>query len=81
VLTDIVMPGMSGRELGARIARAHPTIRVLYTSGYSSEIDTGGDAGGVPEHFIGKPYSRAELTRRVRELLDSPLGLNGSRAG
>jgi two-component system, cell cycle sensor histidine kinase and response regulator CckA len=81
VLTDIVMPGMSGRELGARIARAHPTIRVLYTSGYSSEIDRGGDAGGVPEHFIGKPYSRAELTRRVRELLDSPLGLNGSRAG
>jgi PAS domain S-box-containing protein len=71
VLTDMVMPGMSGRELGARIARSYPSIRILYTSGYSSEMGTGGESGRVPEHFIGKPYSRAELTRRVRELLDS----------
>ena len=78
VLTDMVMRGMSGRELGARIARTYPSIRILYTSGYSSDI--GGDPGGVPEHFIGKPYSRAELTQRVRELLDSPLGLNRSGA-
>jgi CheY-like chemotaxis protein len=71
VLTDIVMPGMNGRELGARIAEAYPSIRVLYTSGYSDHAGVGSEGTPRAEHFIGKPYSRTELTRRVRDLLDS----------
>ncbi len=75
LVTDVVMPGMSGRELADVLQRERPAIRVLFVSGYT---------GGAIEHhgvieaglsFLQKPYDRAELARHVRALLDaaSPL--------
>jgi len=69
VLTDVVMPGMSGRELGARLGDLLPGTPVLYTSGYTdSEISRRGllDPG---THFLQKPFSPDVLIRRVAELL------------
>ena len=71
LVTDVVMPGMSGPELATRLKPVRPSCKVLYMSGYS------GDAiarRGVLEARIGylaKPFSAAELSSKVREVLDS----------
>jgi two-component system, cell cycle sensor histidine kinase and response regulator CckA len=69
LLTDVVMPGMSGPDL-ARVATAErPKLRVLFTSGYTNEPDellADNDAG-----FIGKPFLPRALVAKVREVLDA----------
>jgi CheY-like chemotaxis protein len=71
MVTDVVMPGMSGRELGDRLARLRPGIPVLYTSGFTDEdvIRRGMLEEGRP--FLQKPFKPHELVRAVREALDS----------
>src|SRR5262249_22999984 len=72
LLTDIVMPEMSGPQLAARILEARPTTKVLYMSGYSEEKATAGiDTSGAKElELISKPFKRRVLLRRMRDLLD-----------
>ncbi len=77
VLTDVVMPGLSGRDLAAKLAQLHPAIKVLYMSGYTSDIIT---SHGMLEEglvLIEKPFSPEELAQKVREVLGppKPLGL------
>jgi len=70
LLTDVVMPGMGGLQLAERLAAIRPRMKVLYMSGYA---DSAVVRQGVLEHgmhFIGKPFSSAELTRKVRQVLD-----------
>ena len=71
MLTDVVMPGMTGRELAERLGGIRSGMKVLFTSGYTDHaiVHHGVLAEGTP--FIGKPFSVAELTRKVREVLDS----------
>jgi two-component system, cell cycle sensor histidine kinase and response regulator CckA len=71
VITDVVMPGMSGRELGDRAARLRPGIPVLYTSGFTDEdlMRRGLLEEGRP--FLQKPFTPHELARAVREALDA----------
>jgi CheY-like chemotaxis protein len=71
LLTDVVMPGMSGVDLASRALRERPTLRVLYTSGYAENeaLRRGIADGRMP--FLAKPYSVIELTRRIREVLDA----------
>jgi len=64
LLTDVTMPEMSGRDLGARIAVSHPGIRVIYMSGYSSDIREKDFA------FLQKPFTMQQLSKTVREVLD-----------
>jgi PAS domain S-box-containing protein len=69
VLTDVVMPGMTGAELYREIAPLHPGLRVLFTSGYAADAL---DRYGIEEIdglFIEKPYSPDELAKKVREAL------------
>ncbi len=69
LLTDMVMPGISGRELASRILISRPGIRVLYMSGYTENVMT---SGGMLEHglaFLQKPFSPAVLIRKIREIL------------
>jgi PAS domain S-box-containing protein len=70
LLTDVVLPGMSGRELATRIAAAHPEVKALYTSGYTDDAILRLQVLDQITHFVGKPYTAAELTRKVREALD-----------
>ena len=70
VITDVVMPGMSGRDLGDRLAHLRPGIPVVYTSGFSDEdvIRRGMLEEGRP--FLQKPFTPNDLARAVRQALD-----------
>jgi signal transduction histidine kinase/ActR/RegA family two-component response regulator len=69
LLSDVVMPGMSGPELADRLRAAQPHTRVLHMSGYTSGIDVPGGPEGTLD-LIEKPFTAAELLTRVRSLLD-----------
>ena len=73
VLTDVAMPGLDGRQLGETIARCWPTVRVLYMSGFPQKriMDETGFDPTWP--FIQKPFTKEQLTRKVRELLAKPI--------
>jgi CheY-like chemotaxis protein len=71
VFTDVVMPGMNGRELAARLSVLRPSMRVLYTSGYTEDAILRHGVLDDPSRFLSKPYTPAVLRRRIREALDS----------
>ncbi|NLH48919.1 MAG: response regulator [Myxococcales bacterium] len=69
LLTDVVMPGMNGKQLAERLRRTHPETKVIFTSGYTENTIT---HQGVIEpglHFIGKPYTPQVLAKIVHEVL------------
>src|SRR5580698_1681437 len=69
VITDVVMPGMSGRELVKHLAQSRPETKVLYLSGYTEDaiISDGSIESGTA--FLQKPFSLQSLSRKVREVL------------
>ena len=71
LLTDVIMPGMNGRELAEKVRPAYPDVKVIFTSGYTREII--GSQGILAEgtDFIAKPYTPAALAKKIREVLDS----------
>ena len=70
LLTDVVMPGMNGRELAERIAEKCPGLRALYMSGYTEDavIHRGVLEEGM--HFLQKPFSVKELAGKIREVME-----------
>jgi two-component system, cell cycle sensor histidine kinase and response regulator CckA len=70
LLTDVVMPGISGRELAKRLTARHPNLRVLYMSGYTYNVIA--EDGTLEEgiSFLQKPFTPQVLTQKVRETLD-----------
>ena len=72
ILTDVIMPHMSGRELVDRLSTLRPDLKVLFASGYTSDaLEHHGVRGDGP-HFIAKPFNVSEIRRKVREVLDAP---------
>jgi len=71
VLSDVVMPVLNGRELSERLAVDHPEIRVLFMSGYTDDdiVRRGLLQPGAP--FLQKPFVAADLSRKVRDVLDT----------
>ena len=72
LVTDVVMPGMNGREVAQRLAGTRAGIKVLYLSGYTDDaiVHHGVLEPGVA--FLQKPFTPAVLGRKVREVLDRP---------
>ncbi len=70
LLTDVVMPEMSGRELADRVAGVCPGLRTLFMSGYAGDIVADRGVANFAVDFIQKPFSMDALGRKVREVLD-----------
>ncbi|MGH9499875.1 MAG: PAS domain S-box protein [Terriglobales bacterium] len=71
LITDVVMPGMSGRELSARLCATHPQTKVLYLSGYTEDAIVHEGVLEAGTAFLQKPFTLQMLSRKVREVLGS----------
>jgi len=71
LITDVVMPGMNGPELARMLQQAHPDTQVLYISGYTDHAVLKNGKLDRDAAFLQKPYTRHELSRKVRELLNA----------
>jgi two-component system cell cycle sensor histidine kinase/response regulator CckA len=72
LLTDVVLPGITGRELAARVTQGHPHVPVLFMSGYTDEMRS---TEGVLEsgvQLLEKPFTAQALLTKIRQRLDSP---------
>jgi CheY-like chemotaxis protein len=70
LITDMVMPGMSGLELARSLSRTRPGLKALYTSGYTDAMLH----QGILEEgtfFLAKPFTREALTQKVRAMLEA----------
>jgi DNA-binding NtrC family response regulator len=72
LLTDVLLPGgMSGKVIADRVIKRSPGTKVLFVSGFSEPPSAFGHASGNGAELLPKPYSRDDLARKVREVLDS----------
>jgi two-component system, cell cycle sensor histidine kinase and response regulator CckA len=67
LLTDVVLPGETGRALACRLRQQCPRLKILLVTGYAEQM---GRREAEPEEFLAKPFSTQALLRRVRQLLD-----------
>ena len=77
VITDMMMPGMSGAELAKIVKTKQPDTLIILASGYSEEIARKELAGSSDFFFIGKPYSLSNLGQKVMEVLAERKEKNG----
>jgi CheY-like chemotaxis protein len=69
LVTDVIMPGMSGPQLSIKLAEQRPGIRVLFLSGYTEETVVRNGAHPTELPFLQKPFTPTELVQKVREVL------------
>jgi two-component system cell cycle sensor histidine kinase/response regulator CckA len=74
LLTDVVMPDLSGADLAARVVALRPDTRVLFMSGYTDDAIVRHGLVHEAGHFLQKPFTADGLARKVREVLDAKQG-------
>ncbi len=72
LLSDVVMPGMNGKELAEKLKDLLPDLKCLFMSGYTADVISTQNIGEGCLNFLAKPFNSEELTRKVREVLDKP---------
>ncbi|UCC47807.1 MAG: response regulator [Gemmatimonadota bacterium] len=72
LITDLIMPETSGRDLARRVAEVRPDVRVLYMSGYSDNVVLRQGMLSPGMQFLAKPFTQESLLDKVREILDTP---------
>ncbi len=72
LVTDVVMPGLSGREVTAAVRRQHAGLKVLYVSGYTDDAVVRHGIVEATDAFLQKPFTPLALARKVRAVLDAP---------
>jgi PAS domain S-box-containing protein len=73
LITDVVMPEMSGPDLAARLRRVRPDVRVVFISGYTDDALSSHNIAAFGDTFLQKPFLPYELARKARAVLDHPL--------
>ncbi|HXV85935.1 MAG TPA: response regulator, partial [Gemmatimonadales bacterium] len=71
LLTDVIMPRMSGRDLAAALSAERPDLRVLFMSGYTDDVIARHGVLEAGTNLLQKPFTTDRLVRRVREVLDT----------
>jgi len=71
LLTDVIMPGMNGRELAQRVLEIRPNVKVLYMSGYTENVIGRNGTLDAGIRLLQKPFTLRDLRNKVREVLDS----------
>jgi CheY-like chemotaxis protein len=71
VITDVVMPGLSGRELGDELIRMHPDVRILFMSGYTDDAIAHRGVLHEGVNYLQKPFTPEILAAKVRDVLDA----------
>ncbi len=74
IISDVVMPEMSGRQLVDLLRRFHPDLKVLFISGYTDDAVVRYGVSHATEAFLHKPFDKNELTQKVRAVLDDRIG-------
>jgi PAS domain S-box-containing protein len=69
LITDIIMPGMDGKELSLKVKNILPKVKVIFTSGYTDSYIGSEELKKEGVHFIGKPYSISTISSKIREVL------------
>jgi DNA-binding NtrC family response regulator len=77
LLTDVILPGMSGVKLAESLAASHPNMRVLYVSGYTADAIIHHGGQGPNFAFLSKPFSLSSLARKIRSVFDENASTNG----
>jgi DNA-binding response OmpR family regulator len=75
LVTDVVMPRLSGRELAQELTRRASQVKVLFMSGYTGDDGYPLDLSGTGAHFLQKPFTPEALLCKVREALAKPQGV------
>jgi CheY-like chemotaxis protein len=70
LITDVVMPGMSGHDLAVELAETYPDMKCLYISGYTANVIVHRGVLDEAVAFLAKPFSRDQIALKVREVLD-----------
>jgi len=73
LVTDMVMPGMTGQELAGRLQQQRPGLRAIYMSGYSEHAAAEAAQSGSTLRLLTKPFSRSAILGMVREILNEPI--------
>ncbi len=71
LFTDIILPGMNGKELSEQCVKRFPDIKIMYMSGYTSDVIASTGVGHKKISFIQKPFSAAKVLSKIRNLLDT----------
>ncbi len=74
LVTDVVMPGMSGKELAQHLRVIKPDLKLLYISGYTDDVGIG--AGDMSSAYLQKPFTPEAMAKMARDLLDQPPATN-----
>ena len=71
LITDVVMPGMNGRELNEKLVACNPALKCIFMSGYTANVIAHHGILDEGIHFLAKPFTVSALAEKVREVLDS----------